>query len=145
MQAKFNFKAIFALPFGRLVKFINSPTLPFEAFAGFVLLLGACVQGFAEDFITQKEYAKMLYENPRGISCKHCHGEDGTQQVLEHYTQKGVRKAFVVPSIQSVDFAAFERSLSEVKDAKSVMPTYSLTKQEIKTLFTYIQDFKRDK
>ena len=100
---------------------------------------------WGEDFITQKEYAKMLYENPRGISCKHCHGERGGEQVLEHYTQRGVRKAFVVPNIQSVGFAEFERALSAPREARSIMPTYSLTKQEIQTLFAYIQDFKKDK
>ena len=106
-------------------------------------LLASAVWG--EDFITQKEYAKMLYENPRGISCKHCHGERGGEQLLEHYTQKGVRKAFVVPSIQSVGFAEFERALSAPREARSIMPTYSLTKQEIQTLFAYIQGFKGDK
>lgn len=100
---------------------------------------------FAADFITQKEYAKMLYENPRGISCKQCHGNDGREQVLEYFTHKGKKTPFVVPSIQSVEYADFERSLAQSKDAKSIMPTYSLTKQEIKTLFTYIQDFKKDK
>ncbi|EHN2731235.1 hypothetical protein KGG34_001311, partial [Campylobacter jejuni] len=36
---------------------------------------------FGADFITLKEYSKMLYENPRGISCKECHGADGSEQI----------------------------------------------------------------
>lgn len=40
---------------------------------------------FGADFITLKEYSKMLYENPRGISCKECHGADGSEQILGYY------------------------------------------------------------
>ena len=31
---------------------------------------------FETSFITPFEYGKMLYENPRGISCAKCHGDD---------------------------------------------------------------------
>ena len=109
------------------------------------LLLSVNVWLFSADFITQKEYAKMLYENPRGISCKECHGKDGKEQILEYFTQKGEKKPFIVPNIQNVSFEEFTLSLSEVKDAKSIMPTYSLTNDEIKTLYTYIQDLKKEK
>ncbi|EIQ1605782.1 hypothetical protein LUR78_001525, partial [Campylobacter jejuni] len=40
---------------------------------------------FGADFITLKEYSKMLYENPRGISCKECHGANGSEQILGYY------------------------------------------------------------
>lgn len=109
------------------------------------LFLGACVWALAADFITQKEYAKMLYENPRGISCKECHGKDGREQVLEYFTHKGKKTPFIVPSIQNISFEDFSRSLREIKDAKSIMPTYSLTNDEIKTLYSYIQDLKEKK
>lgn len=97
---------------------------------------------FAADFITQKEYAKMLYENPRGISCKECHGKDGKEQILEYFTHKGKKIPFVVPNIQNVSFEDFASSLTQTKEAKSIMPTYSLTNDEIKALYAYIQDFK---
>lgn len=113
---------------------------------GFVsLVLSVSVWAFAADFITQKEYAKMLYENPRGISCKECHGKEGKEQILEYFTQKGEKTPFTVPSIQNVSFGDFSRSLSEVKDTKSIMPTYSLTNDEIKALYLYIQDFNKEK
>ena len=106
-----------------------------------VFLCSFCVfLCFGEDFITLKEYAKMLYENPRGISCKNCHGANGGEQILGHYTKKGKKIAFVVPSIQNLSFEEFSKALSELKDAKSIMPTYSLTKEEIRTLYEYINE-----
>ena len=33
----------------------------------------------------------------------------------------------------------------EIKGAKNIMPTYSLTDDEIKVLYEYIQDFNKDK
>ena len=42
------------------------------------LILGLfCGAAFASDFITKNEYAKMLYQNPRGIGCDKCHGSGG--------------------------------------------------------------------
>lgn len=111
----------------------------------FTLLLMMILPVFAEDFITQKEYARMLYENPRGISCKSCHGVDGREQVLEYYTHKGTRKAFIVPNIQNTSIEKFTKSLNSPKSAKSIMPTYSLTAQEIRALYAYIQDFVGNK
>ncbi|KGI57004.1 c-type cytochrome [Campylobacter sp. MIT 97-5078] len=108
-----------------------------------------CVFGLsfalAEDFITLKEYAKMLYENPRGISCKECHGADGASQVLGYYTKKGEKEPFTVPSIQNLSFEAFKEALIEDKDTKSIMPTYSLTPSEIVTLYNYIQELNKEK
>lgn len=109
------------------------------------LFLCAAVWLFGADFITQKEYAKMLYENPRGISCKECHGESGKEQILEYFTHKGKKKPFIVPNIQSVSFDDFVRSLSQTRQAKSIMPTYSLTNEEIKALYAYIQDLSKGK
>lgn len=100
---------------------------------------------FAEDFISFQEYAKMLYENPRGISCKECHGEDGSAQTLGYFTHKGERKPFIVPSIQNLSFESFLKSLKEIKDAKSIMPTYSLTDEEIKVLYTYLETLREEK
>ncbi len=100
---------------------------------------------FAADFITPKEYAKMLYENPRGISCKNCHGESGAEQILGHFIVKGEKKAFLVPSIQNLSFEEFKNSLTEFKDSKSIMPNYSLTDDEIVALYNYIQQEKEKK
>lgn len=109
------------------------------------LFLCAAVSLFGADFITQREYAKMLYENPRGISCKECHGESGKEQILEYITHKGKKTPFIVPNIQSVSFDEFVRALSQTRKAKSIMPTYSLTKEEIKALYAYIQNLSKEK
>ncbi|MCH5336489.1 MAG: c-type cytochrome [Campylobacter sp.] len=87
----------------------------------------------------------MLYENPRGISCKSCHGIDGAEQILGHYTEKGVKKAFIVPSIQNLSFEEFKNSLRKFKDTKSIMPNYSLTDDEIAALYDYIHTEKEKK
>ncbi|TQR32957.1 hypothetical protein DMB92_03060 [Campylobacter sp. MIT 99-7217] len=99
---------------------------------------------FGDDFITLKEYAKMLYENPRGISCKECHGDNGKEQILGYYTQKDKQVPFVVPDIRKLSFKEFEASLKEVKDSKSIMPTYSLTTNEIIALYNYIKEINKE-
>lgn len=99
---------------------------------------------FGADFITLKEYSKMLYENPRGISCKECHGADGSEQILGYYMKNGIKTAYKVPSIQNLSFENFKNSLNQSKDAKSIMPNYSLTNDEIVTLYNYIKQFSKE-
>ncbi|MGI7226943.1 c-type cytochrome [Campylobacter coli] len=109
-----------------------------------LIFLGAILNLFASDFITLKEYSKMLYENPRGISCKKCHGNDGSEQTLGFYMKNGVKTAYKVPSIQNLSFEEFRNSLNQDKDAKSIMPNYSLTNDEIITLYNYIKQSKKE-
>lgn len=87
----------------------------------------------------------MLYENPRGIGCNRCHGEDGSEQILGYTLQKDKKVPFVVPSIQNLSYKEFARSLNEEKESKSVMPTYFLTPNEITTLYNYIQEKSKEK
>ncbi|MBM0637041.1 hypothetical protein LNU06_02630 [Campylobacter sp. VicNov18] len=96
------------------------------------------------DFITLKEYSKMLYENPRGISCKECHGIDGSEQILGYYIKNGVKTAYKVPNIQNLSFEAFKNSLNQNKNTKSIMPNYSLTPDEVMTLYNYIKQFSKE-
>ena len=98
----------------------------------------------AAEFITLREYSKMLYENPRGISCKQCHGSDGKEQILGYYIKNGEKIAYKIPSIQNLSFENFKNSLSQSKNAKSIMPNYSLTNDEIATLYNYIKQFNKD-
>ncbi|EAK2629071.1 hypothetical protein CC188_05305 [Campylobacter coli] len=109
-----------------------------------LIFLGVILNLFASDFITLKEYSKMLYENPRGISCKKCHGSDGSEQILGFYMKNGVKTAYKVPSIQNLSFEEFRNSLNQDKDAKSIMPNYSLTNDEIITLYNYIMQSKKE-
>ncbi|MCX2682745.1 hypothetical protein OQH60_02530 [Campylobacter sp. MIT 21-1685] len=109
------------------------------------LMLFFFIQLFGADFITFKEYSKMLYENPRGISCKKCHGNDGGEQILGYYTKQGVKTPYIIPSIQNVGFERFKNSLLQYKDSKTIMPNYSLTDNEILALYNYIQQFNKGK
>lgn len=97
---------------------------------------------FCEDFITLKEYAKMLYENPRGISCKSCHGAKGNEQILGYYIKNGEKIPYKIPSIKNISFKKFKASLMEIKNTNSIMPTYSLTNDEIIALYKYINEEK---
>lgn len=57
----------------------------------------------------------MLYENPRGISCKECHGADGSEQILGYYMKNGIKTAYKVPSIQNLSFENLKILLIRVK------------------------------
>lgn len=99
-----------------------------------LFLLFSCSQG--EDFITPLEYGKMLYQNPRGIGCDKCHGIKGEGKIIAYYSEKGKRKKLVAPPIYDIPRGIFLGSLSK---KSKVMPTYFLTKNEMKSLYGYIQ------
>ncbi|MDR2080590.1 MAG: cytochrome c, partial [Campylobacteraceae bacterium] len=88
----------------------------------------------ADDFIAKRDYAKLLYSNPRGIGCNKCHGEDGKGLVIAHIKKKGEVKEFSAPRIDNVSKQAFFKALNS---SKSVMPKYSLTNEEMGILFEY--------
>ncbi|WP_457596463.1 c-type cytochrome [Hydrogenimonas sp.] len=90
----------------------------------------------AEDsFITQYEYGQMLYENPRGIGCVHCHGKHGEGAVIARYKEQGEEKVLKGPDIRHADEATLKAVL---KKRHRVMPTYFLTPQEIAALHYYL-------
>lgn len=106
-----------------------------------IFLLGLSL--FAtESFITQEEYARQLYYNPRGIGCDRCHGERGEGKLVAEYAHKGKNKAFRGPAIHSLDFDSFSKALQR---RKSGMPRYFLTDSEIKALYFYLQHKNRPK
>lgn len=105
-----------------------------------ILMIILYVFGFAEDFITPNEYAKMLYKNPRGIGCNTCHGEKGEGKLIAKYKHKGVEKQLFAPSINNLGEKKFTKAL---KDSKGVMPSYFLTDYEIKSLYTYVIQFQK--
>lgn len=92
-------------------------------------------------FITPSEYAKMLYQNPHGIGCDHCHGINGEGGIIAQYTQydkknkKNIKVDIVAPSIVGVDYEKFKNALS---NPKSIMPSYSLTNNEAAALYMYV-------
>lgn len=100
---------------------------------------------FAESFITDIEYGKMLYQNPRGIGCNKCHGVKGEGSLIASY------KEFNQTSGEKYDVnltapAINQLSLQELADGiiykKSVMPTYFLTKDEIIAIYKYLKEKK---
>ncbi|MCR6570848.1 hypothetical protein [Campylobacter insulaenigrae] len=107
-------------------------------------LLFIFINAFAEDFMSPKEYQESLYQNPRGISCAKCHG-NGEEKILGYYIQKNEKIPFVVPNIKNIDYARFQKVLSKEQGLKSIMPTYSLTEEEIRSLYMYIKNNKKDK
>lgn len=90
----------------------------------------------AESFITQDEYARQLYNNPRGISCGQCHGEKGEGKLVAAYEHKGVKKEFRGPAINELEYVELEVALNKRLRG---MPRYFLTRSEIKALYFYLQ------
>ncbi len=88
-----------------------------------------------DGFITPQEYGANLYENPRGIGCIKCHGQDGEETLLASYIHKGKEKHLIVPRINNLEFDAFKLALS--KDG-SIMPKYNLTDEEINAIYLFI-------
>jgi mono/diheme cytochrome c family protein len=106
----------------------------------FLLLLSSLK---AEDsFITKDEYAKMLYNAPRGVSCAKCHGEVGEGKIIAAYVEKGRPKTLETAPIYHLDYARFKKG---VNSSKSVMPQYYLTDKEIAALYYYLQSVNRKK
>jgi len=89
-------------------------------------------------FITDYEYGKMLYENPRGIGCIKCHGKYGKKMFISSYSHKTQYKEIYAPSISNSSLNVFRIKLKTKINKKSIMPTYFLTDEEIKIIHNYI-------
>jgi len=86
-------------------------------------------------FITDDEYARMLYKNPRGISCAKCHGEKGEGKVLCTYVDHGKKCSITAPPIYNLSMARFKKALSR---KGRLMPQYFLTEWEMAHLYYYL-------
>lgn len=93
------------------------------------------------DFITPMEYASSLYKNPRGIGCHNCHGDFGEGKVVALYEHKNEKKSFAGSAINSMNFDDFFAALNVRKNG---MPRYFLTQKEIKALYFYLQEKKKE-
>ena len=107
-----------------------------------------------EEFITNEEYGKMLYENPRGIGCVKCHKKSGEGGVIATYLDdSGKEHNLTAPDIRKIDFAYFfQRVVLSKKFINgkfkainySVMPKYNyLTKEEVLSIYNYLQELSR--
>ena len=91
----------------------------------------------ADSFITNEEYSKMLYQNPRGIGCHKCHGLRGEGLELGRYKEGNETVIVRAPDIRHLSFERFSKALKKQKH--KLMPFYFLTDKEIETLYNYIR------
>ncbi|MBD3841615.1 MAG: c-type cytochrome [Campylobacterales bacterium] len=109
-------------------------------------------------FITPFEYGKMLYENPRGISCAKCHGEDAKGKVIAKFVHKTKKQTYnckiKTNDITTISYEEFEQTLDpNIEKPKkkftkeqvcekliygNAMPTYFLTKEELRSIHLYL-------
>ncbi len=106
------------------------------------ILVFTTVFSFGEDFISPYEYGKMLYQNPRGIGCDKCHGIKGNGETIATYKHNGEKKEIIAPSINNISENKFIKKMDE--DYK-IMPKYFLTKNEIRSLYYYLNKTKDKK
>ena len=109
---------------------------------------------FSKDwFITQYEYGKMLYNNPRGISCSRCHGSDAKGKIITTFYSTKKEKFITIkaPNIQKVDLKTLKKALfhsfskKERKKLKflNIMPKYDyLTEKEIEAIYLFLKGQK---
>lgn len=115
---------------------------------------------FEDSFITQYEYGKMLYKNPRGISCSKCHGKNAKGKNIVTFTYKRKKKKYLctihTTDLTNITYKKFLQKLDpklekpkKKFDSTQVcakltyghsMPTYFLTPQELKSIFFYLKN-----
>ena len=95
-------------------------------------------------FITNLEYGKMLYNNPRGISCAKCHGKNGKGKIATFYYKNGKKIYIKAPNIQDVNLSTLKSALFHKKRVKNpIMPIYNyLTNKEIQAILLYLRSQK---
>jgi hypothetical protein len=100
-----------------------------------------------DSFLSSVEYGRMLYENPRGISCKQCHGEAGKggQKIVKYFDKARNPKILRGVDITSFSFEELKASLknkyrenNRIKRHK-IMPVYYLTDEEVQGIYDFLQ------
>lgn len=95
-----------------------------------------------DDFMSTYEYGQMLYNNPRGISCAKCHNTKGEGKFIGQYFKKDKKtKKETIIEIHgpNINVKSLEEIFDSVNKRHDVMPTYSLTAQEVKAIYDYLQ------
>ncbi len=108
-------------------------------FAAFLCFCLNQIQAKDEDFIDDIEYGKNLYENPRGISCQKCHGNNGEGTIIASYKNRGKNKKLVAPQINQL---SLEKFVQNINKGKGVMPKYYLTQKEILAIYKYLKSIR---
>ena len=74
-------------------------------------------------FITKYEYGKMLFNNPRGIGCSKCHGDDARGRRIVDFKQEHDKQMFnctlIAPDIKYVDYETFSKKVNSKKNENS--------------------------
>ena len=106
-----------------------------------------------DSFLSDIEYGKMLYNNPRGISCGKCHGKEGRggHKIAKYYDKFSNPKILKGESILDYSFDELKASLenkfidkqTHTKRRHKVMPIYYLTDKEINAIYLYLQSVKK--
>ena len=116
----------------------------------FLLILLCFVFSYGDDlFITKYEYGEMLYNNPRGISCKKCHGPKGEGKFFVSFKERDKKTNTIetrniqIPDIRNIPIAKFKDILQSTNNAGKIMPTYFLSNDEILAIHYYLQHINK--
>jgi len=101
-----------------------------------------------ESFLSSVEYGRMLYKNPRGISCSQCHGTGGKggQKIAKYYDKNRNPKLLKGVDITTYSFADLKASLNNQyrennrRKPHKIMPIYYLTDNEVEAIYHYLQE-----
>jgi len=107
----------------------------------------------SESFLSSVEYGRMLYQQPRGISCAQCHGKAGKggQKIVKYYDKKRNPKLLRGVNITNYSLQDLEASLNnqyrENNKTKrhKIMPMYYLNREETQAIFDYLQYSNKQK
>ena len=106
-----------------------------------------------ESFLLDYEYGRMLYNNPRGIACNKCHGKEGRggQKIAKYYDKDKNPRILKGINITGYTYEELKASLSDqYRDEHNhrlrhkIMPMYYLTNEEIRAIYTYLQEVKKN-
>lgn len=92
-------------------------------------------QNLRQDFLTNLEYGRALYKNPRGIGCINCHGARGEGGFLGALPTKNGEKSMTAPKIRGLNFERFKGALAS---GKGLMPRYNLADDEVLAIFSFL-------
>ncbi|NWF66193.1 MAG: cytochrome c [Campylobacterales bacterium] len=95
-------------------------------------------------FITDLEYGRELYKNPRGIGCNDCHGDKAEGKMIARYKHKGNEKILYAPSLDVTNYDTFINNFKSTERSK-VMPEYFLTDSELRSIYKYLISIKRER
>ena len=115
---------------------------------------------FDNSFITKYEYGKMLYSNPRGVSCIKCHGADAKGKKIATFThiRNKVKYHCTIKSndITDITYKNFllkldpklekpKKNFEKDEVCKKLiygnsMPTYFLTNEELDSIYFYLKN-----